>query len=325
MAYRVLSYGDLHLLSKDYGAHKNYQADSMYSLESVLEIARKYKVTHIIGLGDLSYGRITRLEYRRQVEDIFKELMDITNGNHYSLKGNHDSASYGMTEYEFYVSKGLILPSKNITLGNVNITMIDYGKIGKTEMNIKNIGSDKNIVYVHDYVRFKDTMMPNFGKAIYIDENKDLYGSDYIIAGHIHSPYTFTGKIVSDVSGELLAYETCVEYLGSLSRPSYREGMVLESGFLNIIDIDGYNDFQYNRIEINLPSIEETFNLGDIEVKKVLAADKEQLEVDISDIVANLNTHNRNIGEPEDMVRALEDIPVAYKEKAIELLKEANN
>ena len=46
--------------------------------------------------------------------------------------------------------------------------------------------------------------------------------------------------------------------------------------------------------------------------------------VDISDVVRQLDSHNRNVGNPEDIIAGMTDIPEKYKEKAIELLKAAN-
>ena len=81
------------------------------------------------------------------------------------LEGNHDSATYGMTEYQFYVQKGLLKRADNIVVENVNISMIDYGK----HLKMPIITPDKdmvNIVLAHDYFKFRNTQLPNYGNAI---------------------------------------------------------------------------------------------------------------------------------------------------------------
>ena len=80
----VMAYGDIHLWSKNYGAHRNYPEETLYCFEEVVKFAEEHKVTHAIHLGDFSYGRFHTLEYRLAVEDKLARLYAYTNGNSYS-------------------------------------------------------------------------------------------------------------------------------------------------------------------------------------------------------------------------------------------------
>ena len=56
--------------------------------------------------------------------------------------------------------------------------------------------------------------------------------------------------------------------------------------------------------------------------KKKEREQKKERSVDISDIVQRLDMHERNVGNPEDIIRNMEGIDEKYKDKAIELLKD---
>lgn len=317
---RILVYGDLHLSSKNYGAHLDYPKDSLNSLKIITNEAKKYRPTHIIGLGDFSFGRFSSLEYRSAVESELEEQYNICNGNRYELKGNHDSASYGMTEFEYYVLKGLLKPSTNLAIGNVNITMVDSGKYNSTIPNIDTSDNMVNIVLMHDYFKFKDSNLPDYGKAIELDNFEKWYGAEIIVGGHIHNSEVFEGLMLKTIDGQTHGTRVLVDYLGSMSRPAYREGHTDEVG--HILELTIYDDgtYKYDRLDIELPSISETFNLAQKEAEKSKKQDKEN-RLDIGDIVHRLDQHERNIGNPEDIIMGLDNIPEKYKLKAIELLK----
>lgn len=316
---RILVYGDLHLSSKNYGAHRNYPKDTLDVLKIITNKAEEFNATHIIGLGDLAFGRFNTLEYRSVVEEELKKQYDICNGNRYELKGNHDSAGYGMTEYEYYVLKGMLKPSTNLTIGNVCISMIDNGEVYKTMPNINDSEGYTNFIFMHDFFKFSDTRMPDYGKAYELDRFLPWYGVDYIIGGHIHNSEVFEGLMLKDIDGQTHGHRVMVDYLGSMSRPAYREGHTDEVGHILQLTIYDTGEFKYDRLDIELPSLAETFNLEAKAIEKEKKQAKEN-RVDIGDIVHRLDQHERNIGNPEDIIMSL-DVPDKYKQKAIDLLK----
>lgn len=312
---KVLVYGDIHLSSKNYGAHKDYPRESLGFFKNITKTAEELGVTHIIGLGDFTYGRFSTLEYRGEVEEELNKQNEICKGERYELKGNHDSATYGMTEYEYYIKKGLIKGSRNISIGKLDISMIDYGLHRRVKI-IEPREGRVSVVLMHDFFKFEDTNIGDYGKS-YILDNLDIwYGVDYIIGGHIHNHEVFSGRIIKDG----VAKETVVNYLGCPCRPSYRAGHMQDTGQYAILTVYDDGKVDYDIHEFKLGNIEDVFNIGAKEERDKL---HNQKHVDVSDIVKRLDNHKRVIGEPEDIIMAMGGIDIRYRRKAIELLKES--
>jgi hypothetical protein len=311
-------YGDPHLCDRDYGAHNNYPEESIYYYSEITKIVEKRKLTHLIGTGDFTFGRFKVLEYREKVEKELQKQFDLTNGNHYELCGNHDIAGYGMCERDFYINKGLLKKSENLTLGNLHITMVDYGKYNEIVPNIVDSENSINVVVAHDFFKFRNTNIANFGKAVELDLFDRWYGTDLLICGHIHKILNFSGYIQKGN----LAHELQVNYLGCMSRPAYREGNMDDVGQVMILTIydDGHMDLDIETIK--LWSLEKSFNFEE-KVKEQTKKEEKANRVDITDIVKQLDSHDRNVGNPEDIINAMKDIDEKYKNKAISLLKEA--
>lgn len=311
---RIIVYGDIHLSSKNYGGHNDYAKECLDCFKKITQICEEYKATHLIGLGDFTYGRFTTLEFRAAVEAELIRQSELVNGNRFEVKGNHDTASYGMTEYEYYIGKGLLKESQTLNIGNARIHMIDSGKSSSYKLSILEGGT--NIALAHDYYRFSDTTSANFGKSIELDTKEDWFGLDYLICGHVHSQMAFSGTINKGDKGHRLI----VHYPGALSRPSYREGHMDEIGQLGLITIEDSGNVRYSIIEVELPSLEESFNESVKEDNKRKKEEKEK-RVDISDIIKQLDSHERDICNPEDIINGLNGVDNKYKIKAIELLK----
>lgn len=321
---RIGIYGDLHLHSRNYGAHINYPKETLHYLRIITELTESEGLTHLIGLGDLTFGRFHTLEYRGEVERELEKQYSLVNGQRYELKGNHDSASYGMTEYEYYVKKGLIRPAEHLVIGEaLNISMLNYGEIGK-KVIIPPDSSMWNVLLVHDYVKFEDTNSANFGNAIMLENHPAYCGLNLIVAGHIHHFMAFTGEITSQ-QGE--TFETGVIYPGCITRPAYEHGKMETVGHLVVITVTDDKEVKYEDKQIPLLSISECFSVEKLEQKEVAKAEKAEKQLsqlDISDIVAELNSDENDIGSPEEIIEGLQDIPAKYKKKAIELLKAAS-
>lgn len=300
----------------------NYAKESLDCYRKITEAVEQHGVTHLIGLGDFTYGRFNTLEYREAVETELVKQYKLVNGNHYELKGNHDSAGYGMTEYEYYIKKGLLNPSCNMTIGNVHFTMVDYGKTKQTAMNFGEPDTSINVVLAHDYYRFKDSLLPNYGKCIELDNLESWFGADYLICGHIHNQHAFNGLIVKDIDGQPHGHRMMVQYPGALTRPSYREGAMDEIGQLILLVIRDNGEMEYNVLDVDLLPLGESFNLAIKQIEKEKKAER-QSRVDLSDIIKTLEEHNRNIGDPKQIIMSMDNIDDKYKNKAIELLDKA--
>lgn len=318
---KVMIYGDIHLSSKNYGAHKDYKNESLGLFKNITKTAEEHGITHIIGLGDFTYGRFHTLEYREAVEKELLRQLEITNGQRWEIKGNHDSATYGMTEYEYYLNKGMYKGAENIQIGNLNLSMINYGEHRKRSIIPPEIGKT-NIVAMHDFFAFGDSNFPMYGDSYMLDSFEPWFGVDYIFGGHIHKMETAVGSIAKDG----LSHECGLMYLGCPCRPSYREGHMDEKGYYVILEVYdelqarqyGMNEVQIKVIDFDLQSIEDTFTL---EEKKKEEERLAQKRVDVSDIVQRLDSHKRVLGEPEDKIMAMDDVRMEYRLKAVQLLK----
>jgi len=315
---KYLIIGDLHLKSGDYGGHVDYANETLDVLGKCLNVAKEKQVTHVILAGDLTYNKFSTLEYRMRVELFFREINKLTSDNLYSIIGNHDKAGYGMTELEYYIEKGVIKHTSYIDEDNLKIYMIDYGKIGKFKGVEKN--NKTNIAVLHDYVKFSDTKMPEYGKSIELDKNLKFLNVDLLVCGHIHDYHSFAGIIYNEESeGKRVG----VTYLGSPSRPAYRGEQTDTVGHLMIIDSDTSKDeVLIDEIEIDLIPVTEAFA---VEIKQI-EKEKRMVKanrVDISDVLKELDSKELFNFSAEEVVNKIEGIDARYKKKALDLLKQS--
>lgn len=320
---KILVGADDHLCSKNYGGHRDYAQESLFYFHKKTEFIEKYGITHYIGLGDLSFGRFATLEYRMAVETELRKQFELTGGRRWEIKGNHDKASYGMTEYEYYQQSGLFRPAENLQIGGLNISMVPYGK--ETEKGadsglcgniLKPEDSKFNVVLAHNYFVNSDRYgNMQYGKCIELGEMHDWFGVDCLISGHIHEPYILQGKIYS-LDG-LRASDVIVQYPGCMARPAYNKQKLVDKCQLVILTV--YDDGQvgYDSIDIPLWPVEQSFN---IEKMQETAEVDEAKHVDVSDIAEQLAAYKSGSGAPEDIIRSMTDVDERYKDKALELL-----
>lgn len=320
---RILIYGDIHLNSRNYGSHIDYAKESLDCFRRITLLVKEHAATHLIGLGDLSYSRFHSLEYRAAVEKELIEQYNLVQGNRYELKGNHDSAGYGMTEYEYYIQKGLIKPSCNMSIGNLNLTMVDYKKHTEVVPNINLESGKTNIILAHDYYKFKDTPMPNFGKAIEVESLPKWYGTDYLVCGHIHNQLAFSGLMRKETLNGIEQHEMIIHYPGCITRPAYAEGALSDIGQFVLLTVKSSGEVVYDILEVELPKLFEIFNLEQKAVEKEKKEAK-RARVDISDIIQRMSQHETIVW---DHLGTIENMQVdqKYKDKAIQLLKEAHD
>lgn len=312
---RIMFSGDDHLSWKNYGGHVDYPQESLYYFKLLTMLAENYGVTYWIGLGDLTYGRFGSLEYRQEVEGELEKQRALVHGNRWIIKGNHDKASYGMTEYEYYLKKGLFRGSERLEFGNaLTIHMRDYGDTSPLE----SLSPGKNILATHGLFTFKNSNLPIYGKAnADLDDMAGWYGLDYIISGHIHNEHVLSGYIGKN--GQ--AKPCTVHYIPCLTRPSYLGERTPSKGCVDLVDIKDTGEVQLYTVEIELLPLEKSFDLERIQHNK----DVDDRKVDLTDILTTLKSHSINIGNPEDIIMNKQDIPLVYREKAVELLKAGLN
>lgn len=313
----VMISGDDHLSSSARGYHVDYSKESLYYFKLLGDLAEKEGVTHWIKAGDLTYGRFGNLEYRDAVEQEFARHNKIVNNNLWIVKGNHDSASYGMTEYEYFLKKGYFKKSEILHIGNVNINMVDFGKQKETVVRLDE--ESTNVIVTHGYYSFEGKTL-NVGKPFMLDNFEKWYGAEYIVCGHIHQRHVITGSIRRDGLPDL---ETTVHYLPCLSRPDYIKKGNPTQGSVVFLKIYDDKPTEYIEHMIDLLPLEQSFDLEAIKQDIEQLEIKTEASIKLDDVVAELENHPSVIGNPEDIIMGMNKIPVEYRNKAIELLKMA--
>ena len=307
---RIGIYGDTHLCSKNYGGHKDYATESLNYYRKVIDLAEAKGVTHLVCLGDFAQNRFHALEYRLKVEHELARARDLVNGNHYCICGNHDIATFGMTERDYYIQRGLFKESENLTFKGLNLYMADYRKETEIELPAKD---RVDIILAHNFFRFKSTELPQFGEAIELDNFEQWYGADIIFTGHIHLTSSYSGNIIKGDK----AHKALVFNVGCPCRMSYEKKMQ-EVGDVIYICVYDTGEVKIEKDQFELLPLEESFNLVDKETKDKLQKLK---HADVSEIAAQLDNHTRFAGNPIDIINSL-DVEQKYKDKAISLLKE---
>lgn len=315
---KVLISGDDHLKCKNHGQHVDYAKESLYYFKYLGDYCRDNGITHWIGLGDLTYGKFTSLEYRDKVEEELLRQNQILNGNRWIIKGNHDEASYGMTEYEYYLKKGYFKGSELLQIGRLNINMVDYGKYNETPVLVES--NKQNMLLTHGYFAFKGGKY-DFGQPVLLDDMENWFGCNYIICGHIHSRMALEGYI-NHSNGQ--ACKTRVDFLPCLSRPAYFVSGNPEYGQVIVLTV--YENYiNLEEVQIKLLPLEESFNLERIKEEQQKKMALTGHKVDLKDIVNQLASYDYTYANPEDIIMSQEGVSDQVKKKACEYLKSAHN
>ena len=314
---KILIEGDKHFCSKNHGGHRDYPSETLYYARLVSELIKSEGVTHYINAGDFTYGRFDRLEYRAEVDKILRDMSSQLNGNVWFLKGNHDSASYGTTEFEYYAASGWFKTSETLdfalgtTGGGLHLEMKDFGDYSQ----FNEVPGAINLLVTHGFFTFdqeKRIMKPNTIMA----EHEPWKGIDMLVCGHIHTEsfergHGFAGKDVA------------MHYLPCLSRPEYiRNGMQAE-GSVDIFTV--YDDGSVNMEQraIKMLPLETSFDIEAIKAADMQAEENERVAIDVSDIAKKMEEHTRVASDPIAVIAGLPEVAEPVKRVAIELIKMA--
>lgn len=185
---KVLIVSDLHISDVYSGKHKDYFQNCVKCLEDITNTIVENNITHIYMLGDLVGMREKNLKSRDALFYLIKVLQKwntLTDNNVYSIKGNHDIGS-SITDFEFLVSLGYIKVVDFIDVGAVRFHGVNYGE----ETRALSIDKDRfNIALMHANLQVEgQTNWFRAGDGFELSSLDNLYGVDYVIAGHIHNP-----------------------------------------------------------------------------------------------------------------------------------------
>lgn len=288
---RIMTIGDPHISDRYSGRHVDYFRDCVEWLDQVTEMIIKHKVTHLIVTGDW-VGRLTEknLQLRETLLYMIKVLQkwnELTNGNVYSITGNHDM-SEKLTDYQVFVSLGLIKTGLDIDVNSVRFHLMDYGD-HKRKLNIDESKYNVAVMHTELHVEGQTNWIFRSKEGVMLSSLDNLEGVKFVIAGHIHTPSEKTA--VTSINGK----DISLFYPGNGTRPSYDKNIWTHSyGVLFEADDEGA-DLQLVTFELRPPA--EIFQrvMDDIEIEEEAEEQSNNTSFnldELSDILKQLTEYN---------------------------------
>lgn len=190
---KILVFGDLHFSSTFEGKHKSYIQDCYVTMNLIIEHVKKEKPKAIIFLGDLcgvSERNIRDRQFLTRVLMFFGTLYNITKGNVYSVKGNHEMGDF--SDFDMLVGLGYIKNPKYVDYkGEDDVELrfhfVNYGDEHK-QLDIIKSGAS-NVVLGHaDYYIDGVTSWYSAKAGVELKKLNNFCGVDLVFSGHIHIP-----------------------------------------------------------------------------------------------------------------------------------------
>jgi DNA repair exonuclease SbcCD nuclease subunit len=319
---RILAYSDMHMSTRNRAKHKSYPDECLFYFQFITEKAEELGVDAIIGFGDLATGNFNNLKFRLIFEELLERQYKLTDGKRYELRGNHDIMAGGLSEHDFYVSKGLIKEATVISGKNAVVEMLNYGDaalyMGDDGVKLKLEDGKTHIVLHHDFIRFKTSKTPNYGDGYFVEDLVGFNGAEWIIGGHIHCMFSDRGM---NAAGR----DTTIVYPGAMTRHVNRNEGIQEKAALVVIDTDAEKDGIITFYEVELSPIEVSFDLQRMEADKR----KEVVKREIHEVGAELRqaVQNTAIGEKQrtayELISANTSVSIEVRDKALQYLRDA--
>lgn len=253
---KVLTFGDLHLSSTYEGSHKDYMLDCYTTMELIVKHVKENKPSAIFLLGDIigvNEKNIRDRQFLMRVIMFFTTLYNVTKGNVYAVKGNHDMGDF--SDFDMLVGLGYIKNPKYVDYEGDNgleirFHFVNYGDEKKKLDIVKEEASNIVLGHADYYIDGVTTWYPSKGYTE-LKKLKNFCGVDLVFAGHIHIPskeMLFT--TLSD--GESVG----LFYLGSPSRTAERYD---DCWYVTFEYIQEQGSSTYDARFMGLPKADEVF------------------------------------------------------------------
>lgn len=287
--WRSMIVGDLHISDKYSGRHVDYFRDCTEFLEQVTNKMKEMEVTHLILTGDL-VGRTTEknLQSRESLLYFMKVLQvwnNITNGNVYTLRGNHDISSK-LTDFDLFLSLGLIKMIDSLDVGGIRFHFFNYGEHNRPIQ----VAQDRyNVAVMHTHLKIEGvTTWFNGGPdGVELSSLENLYGVDFVVAGHIHNPSVrMVETSIRDKTIQLF-------YPGNGTRPRFELNLWTKC-YAVMFETNENFDVMLKLIEFPLRPIDEVFQktYEDVETEELIDS-APMFDIDqLSNILEELKNYN---------------------------------
>lgn len=205
---KIHIYGDLHLSCVYEGQHKDYTLESYMNMDNIIRKVQVDKPSAVFFLGDLigvNERNIKDRQFFLRVYLFLKTLNDMTNGNVYTVKGNHDKGDF--SDFDFFIGASLLK----------NPDYVDYygcskGEYDSLDEDVKDEGLEIRFHFVNYGEEYRELHKTDpsiatnvvLGHADYLVEGvtnwyahkngvtlahlKNFSNVELIISGHIHTP-----------------------------------------------------------------------------------------------------------------------------------------
>ena len=290
---KILVIGDLHISDRFSGRHKDYLENCFDCLDMIEKSIIDNKITHLICLGDwigigLSEKNLKERSALLRLIQVLQKWNKLLNGNVYSLRGNHDIGK-NMTDYDFFVSIGLLKNIHQLDVGTCRFHMFNYGE----ETRPITVDTDKyNVGCFHTNLLIEGlTTWYRGGVGVELSSLKNLYGISMAVAGHIHNPSL---RLVSTSIGDS---DISLFYPGCPTRPRLEPNM-WDKCYGVVFSTDEL-DTQMDVITYDLKPLEEVFTTLEEDPSKDVD-DEEEVPFDLealNEILNELQYFNVNSGQ----------------------------
>lgn len=292
MESNILIIGDLHISDRFSGRHIDYFQNCFDCLDMIEKSIDENNITHLICLGDwIGIGLAEKnLKERSSLLRLIKVLQrwnQKLKGNVYSLRGNHDIGK-SMTDYDFFVSIGLLKNVKELDIGSCRFHMFNYGE----ETRQVNIDENKyNIGCFHTNLLIEGlTTWYRGGVGVELSTLDNLYGISTAIAGHIHNP---SARMVST---SIRDCDISLFYPGCPTRPRYEPNMW--DSCYGVVFTTDENTTSMNVITYNLKPFDEVFRNLNEQTEEEMEEETAPFDLDaLNEILNELQMFNLNSGQ----------------------------
>lgn len=318
---KVLIFGDLHFSCVYQGQHKNYIYDCYNNMNLITEVVKREKPAWIIFLGDIigvNERNIRDHQFLMRVLLFFETLNNITDGNVYTVKGNHDCGDF--TDFDFLVGLGLIKNPEYLDYEGkdgveVRFHFVNYGQ---EHRKLDILSNASNVVLGHaDYYVEGVTTWYSAKQGIELSKLGNFCGVDLVISGHIHLP-----------SSEIL-YTTLKDgkpvglfYTGSPSRTAER---IEECWYFYFEYSEAENSTDFSAELMQLPSVEDTFYPSENFELDEEESEEEERSQKLTDIVKEIIDSRLTTGNIEHQIMIIPTADDDTKKLAIEYYRKAMN
>lgn len=229
---RILVFGDLHLSCTYEGQHKDYTLDCYKNMDNIVNKVKEQKPSAVFFLGDLigvNERNIRDRQFLLRVLLFLKTLNELTGGNVFIVKGNHDIGDF--SDFDFFIGAGLLKNPDYVDY--YRCTKKEYAEEGEDALEVRfhflNYGEENrelkkdvdgdvaHIALGHaDFIIDGVTNWYEHKGGVHLNRLSNLSGVDLVLSGHIHSP---SPEVLSTAIGD---WAIDLFYTGSPSRTAER-------------------------------------------------------------------------------------------------------